>query len=105
MRLFFAAILLFIFNEIKGQTYEIGLFAGGTNNIGDVGRSNFILPSGPAFGGLNGTRVSAMLGGPVLFMENLQRMIPNRTYRPDNNGILLWTIVFWRRPQVWSLIL
>lgn len=52
MRLFFAAILLFIFNEIKGQTYEIGLFAGGTNNIGDVGRSNFILPSGPAFGGL-----------------------------------------------------
>ncbi|MEQ8219010.1 MAG: DUF6089 family protein [Arenibacter sp.] len=52
MRLFFAAILLFIFNEIKGQTYEIGLFAGGANNIGDVGRSNFILPSGPAFGGL-----------------------------------------------------
>ena len=52
MRLFFAAILLFIFNEIKGQTYEVGLFAGGTNNIGDVGRSNFILPSGPAFGGL-----------------------------------------------------
>ncbi|MEG3657366.1 DUF6089 family protein [Arenibacter palladensis] len=52
MRLFFAALLLFICNEIKGQTYEIGLFAGGANNIGDVGRSNFILPSGPAFGGL-----------------------------------------------------
>lgn len=52
MRLFFAAILLFIFSEMKGQTYEIGLFAGGTNNIGDVGRSNFILPSGPAFGGI-----------------------------------------------------
>jgi hypothetical protein len=52
MRLFFAAILLFIFSEMKGQTYEIGLFAGGANNIGDVGRSNFILPSGPAFGGI-----------------------------------------------------
>ncbi|MEZ4968787.1 MAG: DUF6089 family protein [Flavobacteriaceae bacterium] len=52
MRLFFAAILLFILCEMKGQTYEIGLFAGGTNNIGDVGRSNFILPSGPAFGGI-----------------------------------------------------
>ena len=52
MRLFFAVLLLFICNEIKGQTYEIGLFAGGANNIGDVGRSNFIFPSGPAFGGL-----------------------------------------------------
>ena len=34
------------------QTYEIGVFAGGTNNIGDVGRTNYIAPSGPAFGGL-----------------------------------------------------
>ncbi len=41
-----------IFAELRGQTYEVGLFAGGTNNIGDVGRTNFILPSGPAFGGL-----------------------------------------------------
>ncbi len=35
-----------------GQTYEIGIFGGGLNNIGDVGRTNFILPSGPAFGGI-----------------------------------------------------
>jgi len=34
------------------QTYEIGIFAGGTNMIGDVGRTNYILPSGPAFGGV-----------------------------------------------------
>lgn len=38
--------------QITGQTYEIGVFAGGANNIGDVGRTNFILPSGIAYGGL-----------------------------------------------------
>ncbi|HUH45648.1 MAG TPA: DUF6089 family protein [Arenibacter sp.] len=52
MRLFLVAIFLFIFVQGNGQTYEVGLFAGGTNNIGDVGRTNFILPSGPAFGGV-----------------------------------------------------
>ena len=36
----------------KAQTYEISLFAGGTNMIGDVGRTNYILPSGPAIGGI-----------------------------------------------------
>lgn len=36
----------------SAQTYEIGVFAGGTNNIGDVGRTNFILPSDFAVGGL-----------------------------------------------------
>lgn len=52
MRLFLAVLLLFIFGQTRGQTFEVGLFAGGANNIGDVGRSNFILPSGPAFGGV-----------------------------------------------------
>lgn len=37
---------------ISAQTYEVGVFAGGANNIGDVGRTNFILPSNVAFGGL-----------------------------------------------------
>lgn len=37
---------------MQGQMYEVGIFAGGTNNIGDVGRTNFVLPSGPAFGGI-----------------------------------------------------
>jgi len=36
----------------QGQTYEIGAFAGGLNNIGDVGRTNYLLPSGVAFGGI-----------------------------------------------------
>ncbi len=34
------------------QSYEVGILAGGLNNIGDVGRMNYIAPSGPAFGGI-----------------------------------------------------
>ena len=52
MRRFIVVILMLAFGSVGAQTYEVGLFAGGANNIGDVGRTNFILPSGPAFGGL-----------------------------------------------------
>ncbi|HMB64433.1 MAG TPA: DUF6089 family protein [Eudoraea sp.] len=52
MRKLIVVILLLIGWAVSGQTYEIGIYAGGTNNIGDVGRTNFILPSGIAVGGL-----------------------------------------------------
>ena len=46
-------VLLCIYTSISwSQTYEIGAYGGGANNIGDVGRMNFIAPSGPAFGGI-----------------------------------------------------
>lgn len=45
-------VLFFFLALASAQTYEIGAFAGGTNNIGDVGRTNFILPSNYAVGGL-----------------------------------------------------
>ncbi|MDC6365758.1 MULTISPECIES: DUF6089 family protein [Flavobacteriaceae] len=51
MRIVLAIFLCCVF-KVGAQTYEIGIFAGGTNMIGDVGRTNFILPSGPAFGGI-----------------------------------------------------
>ncbi|WP_136466133.1 DUF6089 family protein [Flagellimonas onchidii] len=51
MRIVLAILLCCVF-KVSAQTYEVGLFAGGANVIGDVGRTNFILPSGPAFGGL-----------------------------------------------------
>ena len=38
--------------SLAAQTYEIGAFVGGTNNIGDVGRTNYIAPSGLALGGI-----------------------------------------------------
>jgi len=37
---------------LGAQTYEVGVFAGGANTIGDVGRTNYILPSDIAFGGI-----------------------------------------------------
>ncbi|WP_291868649.1 DUF6089 family protein [Maribacter sp.] len=37
---------------LNAQTYEAGLFLGGANNIGDVGRTSYLLPSGLAYGGL-----------------------------------------------------
>ncbi|WFO18036.1 DUF6089 family protein [Cellulophaga baltica 4] len=52
MRTFLVLIVVFSFFEMKGQTFEVGVMAGGLNNIGDVGRTNYILPSGPAFGGI-----------------------------------------------------
>jgi hypothetical protein len=52
MRFFIAILFVFVLGKMNAQTYEVGVFAGGTNNIGDVGRTNFILPSGPAFGAL-----------------------------------------------------
>ena len=45
-------LLTLVATEISAQTYEVGLMAGGLNNIGDVGSMNFISPTGPAFGGV-----------------------------------------------------
>lgn len=50
-QIFFGVFLLFGF-VINAQTYEVGVFAGGANMIGDVGRTNYILPSDIAFGGI-----------------------------------------------------
>ncbi len=48
--------IFFIFTltciSLGAQTYEVGAFAGGANNIGDVGRTTVVLPSNVAFGGL-----------------------------------------------------
>jgi hypothetical protein len=51
MRVFFLAFLLTL-GTLSAQTYEVGIFAGGANVIGDVGRTNYILPSGLAYGAL-----------------------------------------------------
>jgi hypothetical protein len=42
--------LFFLFQMANAQIHEIGVFAGGSNFIGDVGRTNYIAPSQPAFG-------------------------------------------------------
>ncbi|MEJ2162813.1 MAG: DUF6089 family protein [Robiginitalea sp.] len=52
MRTTFAVLFLLTALTGSAQTYEVGLYGGGVNNIGDVGRMNYIAPTGPAFGAL-----------------------------------------------------
>ncbi|WP_420287311.1 DUF6089 family protein [Flavobacterium psychrophilum] len=42
--------LFFLFQIANAQTHEIGVFAGGSNFIGDVGRTDYINPRHVAFG-------------------------------------------------------
>jgi hypothetical protein len=51
MRYFFLFLLgTFFISTADAQIYEVGIFAGGSNFIGDVGSSKYISPNQPAFG-------------------------------------------------------
>ena len=51
MRYLKAAIIAVLLSSFaQGQTYELGLYAGGANFIGDVGATDFISPNTPAIG-------------------------------------------------------
>lgn len=52
MRIYLTLVVAFFCSGLYAQTYEIGVLGGGLNNIGDVGRTNYISPTGPAFGGI-----------------------------------------------------
>lgn len=52
MKTIIVVLFALVSGNLGAQTYEAGLLAGGLNNIGDVGRMNFISPSGLAFGGI-----------------------------------------------------
>ena len=41
---------LFFAQSSHSQIYEVGVFVGGSNFIGDVGATNYISPNSPAFG-------------------------------------------------------
>jgi len=43
-------IMAFLTGNSYSQKYEVGVFAGGANYIGDVGKSNYILPNTPVGG-------------------------------------------------------
>ncbi|NMH27446.1 type IX secretion system protein PorG [Flavobacterium silvaticum] len=49
---FFLLLSLFCLNAVSAQIYEIGIFAGASNYIGDVGATTYIRPNEPAFGAL-----------------------------------------------------
>jgi len=53
MRYFFLILLsAFIANNTEAQIYEVGVFVGGSNFIGDVGATDYISPNQPAFGAI-----------------------------------------------------
>ena len=51
---YLSTIIIALFSSLltEAQTYEIGLYGGGTNFIGDVGKSNYIAPNAPFIGGI-----------------------------------------------------
>jgi hypothetical protein len=53
MRLILILVLsIFMSQSIVSQIYEVGIFAGGSNFIGDVGATNYISPNQLAIGGV-----------------------------------------------------
>ena len=44
-KIFFVIFLITIGSSINAQTHEIGVFVGGSNYIGDIGRTNYINPN------------------------------------------------------------
>lgn len=51
-RLFLAYLFLLVTGTASAQLYEIGVFAGGSNYIGDIGPTTYINPNFPAAGGI-----------------------------------------------------
>lgn len=49
-KFFVIAFLVFAFMAANAQIHEIGVFAGGSNYIGDIGKMSYIAPNEPAFG-------------------------------------------------------
>ncbi|MEQ3654668.1 MAG: DUF6089 family protein [Dokdonia sp.] len=45
-------IAIFWSFSVSAQQYEVGVYAGGSNFVGDVGSTTFIAPKGPVFGGI-----------------------------------------------------
>lgn len=52
MKKIFVLILLIIVSKSQAQIHEIGVFLGGSNYIGEVGKTNYINPNELAYGAL-----------------------------------------------------
>lgn len=50
MKRIYIALLVLTFSGLQAQIHEIGVFAGGANYIGEVGKTNYINPNEPVFG-------------------------------------------------------
>lgn len=50
--IFILTIFLFSYTTTIAQINELGVFLGGSNYIGDIGKTNYIFPNNYAFGGI-----------------------------------------------------
>ena len=51
-RYFYTILILLAVQVASAQQHEIGIFAGGSNPISDIGRGYYVLPNRPAVGGV-----------------------------------------------------
>lgn len=72
----------------QSQTYEIGGFLGGSNYIGDVGRTNFIAPNNLAFGAIFKWNRSARhsFRGSLIFSEITANDLDSNEKRRQQRG-------------------
>lgn len=90
----YAILLSFclVFAFAKAQTYEMGLWAGGSNVIGDVGSAKYINPSDLAIGGIikwnrsnrhsfRGTLIYSELSGDDLKSDDRSRQLRGLSYQ------------------------
>jgi len=88
MKKFFYIIISFLaINQVQAQLHEIGVFGGGANFIGDIGKTTYIAPNEPAFGILykwnrskrHSWRFSAITG--KISGNDLESKVPGREDR------------------------
>jgi len=90
---FFSVVLICISTIVVGQIHEIGILAGGTNYVGDVGKTYYVFPNKPGAGviykwnmnpriALRGTYSYLPIGANDLQSDNIVRK--NRAYNFSN---------------------
>ncbi|RAR71794.1 type IX secretion system protein PorG [Flavobacterium aciduliphilum] len=94
MRRIFFIVLLGSFTTLNAQIHEIGAFLGGSNYIGDVGKTNYVNPNAAAFGVLYKWNKSPRHSWRVSYIQSkiaandLDSNVPgrqNRGYHFSNN--------------------
>ena len=75
---------VFCFQFSQAQIFEIGVFAGGSNFIGDVGATNYISPNQFA----NGIAAQDMPGEHLSFTLIYWPKIENLMIQDENNEVM-----------------
>jgi Domain of unknown function (DUF6089) len=70
-RKYLILISMLVFSQINAQIHEFGVFAGGSNFIGDIGPTTFIAPNETAFGLLYKWNKSPRLSWRASFLHSI----------------------------------